>query len=173
VAAANRAGIAAFEGDAASTEVLRAAGIEEAAQVVDAPHRDDNAVLMTLTARELNPRATIVAAVREQENGHLLRQSGADAVITTSAAAGRLLGLAVDAPATVTVLEDLLDVATGLDLDERPVTQEGELADFPVDAPVIAVVRDGEALRFDDSRAQRLQRGDVVICLCANEDVPT
>ncbi|MGW9475599.1 hypothetical protein ACWGVM_26590, partial [Streptomyces albidoflavus] len=33
----------------------------------------------------------VVAAVREEENAPLLRQSGADAVITSASAAGRLL----------------------------------------------------------------------------------
>lgn len=91
-------GLAAIGGNAARTDVLQAAGIREARAVVVAPDRDDTAVLMTLTARELNPRATIVAAAREEENAHLLRQSGADSVIKSSGAAGRLMGLAVDNP---------------------------------------------------------------------------
>jgi len=47
-----------------------------------APDRDDTAVLITLTARELNRGVTIVSAVREAESAHLLRESGADSVIT-------------------------------------------------------------------------------------------
>ena len=50
------------------------------------------------------------AAAREEENVHLLKQSGADSVILSSAAAGRLLGQAVHSPQTVEVLEDLLSV---------------------------------------------------------------
>ena len=62
-------------GDAASRP-----GSMRASSVVVAVDRDDAAVLVTLTARELNERATIVAAVREEENVHLLHQSGADSV---------------------------------------------------------------------------------------------
>lgn len=52
--------------------------IELAAGVIVTPNRDDTAVLVTLTARELNSTATIVAGGREQQNLHLLRQGGAD-----------------------------------------------------------------------------------------------
>jgi voltage-gated potassium channel len=168
------AGLVAVAGDAASTDVLRQAGIEQARAIVVAPDRDDAAVLITLTARELAPNATIVAAVREEENAHLLRQGGADSVVTSSGAAGRLLAMAVRSPTVATVLEDLLVGGEGLDLIEHHVAQDGlTFADVAGSAPVIAVVRDRQTLRFDDPRAQDLQRGDHLICLCANGEANT
>jgi len=166
-------GYAAVVGDATQTDVLRAAGIEDATAVVVAARSDDAAVLITLTARELNPSATIVSAVREEENAHLLQHGGADSVITSSGAAGRMLGLATQAPRLVTVLEDLTSVGEGLDLVERPVSEEqvgrrlGELGGRQLG---VAVIRDGEILRFDDPRADALQAGDRVVCVC-NRDV--
>jgi voltage-gated potassium channel len=162
------AGLAAVAGDAGSVEVLREAGVERAAAVVVAPDRDDAAVLITLTARELNPGATIVAAVREEENAHLLRQGGADNVITSSGAAGRLLAMGIRSPTVAVVLEDLLVGGEGLDLMEHRVERDGmTFAEVAHSAPVIAVVRDRETLRFDDPRAQRLEAGDRLVCLCA------
>ena len=68
---------------------LRAAGRRRRRRPsIVAPDRDDTAVLITLTARELNRGATIVAAVRDSENAHLLEQGGADSVIVSSGAAG-------------------------------------------------------------------------------------
>lgn len=163
------AGLAAVAGDAGSVDVLRQAGVEDASAVVVAPDRDDAAVLITLTARELNPTATIVAAVREEENAHLLRQGGADNVITSSAAAGRLLAMGVRSPTVATVLEDLLVGGDGLDLEEHRVERDGLVyADVAGSAPVIAVVRGKTTLRFDNPAAQRLQEGDRLICLCVN-----
>ena len=92
--------------------------------MVVAVDRDDTAILVTLTARELNPKATIVAAVREEENVHLLHQGGADGVITSSAAAGRLLGLSSETPQVTEVLEDILTVGEGLDIVEHEVGAE-------------------------------------------------
>ena len=168
---AQRAGHAGVLANASSSASLEAAGITDATAVVVAPDRDDTAVLVTLTARELNPNVRIVAAVREAENAHLLRQGGADSVIVSSGAAGRLLGHAVHSPRVVQVLEDLLSLGGGLDVKERAVESDEvgkPIAAIHGDAPVIAVVRGEDVLRFDDERAARLEAGDRLVCLCAN-----
>ena len=168
VAGRNRAdedGLAAISGDASSSEALQHAEIAEATSVVVAVDRDDTAILITLTARELNPAATIVAAVREEENVHLLHQSGANGVITSSAAAGRLLGLSSETPQVTELLEDLLTVGEGLDIVEREVGPEeaGAVPAMPDHGMLLAVVRDGELIRFDDERARNLRPGDRVV----------
>jgi voltage-gated potassium channel len=158
-------GMSAVAGSATTQHALRDAGIADAAGVVVALDRDDAAVLATLTARELNPSANIAGAVREDENAHLLHESGANSVIASSGAAGRLLGLATTTPDVAQVLEDLLSVGAGLDVVERPVADEdvGPLAELRSGNPVIAVSRGGELLRFDDPRAAQLQAGDALV----------
>jgi voltage-gated potassium channel len=154
-------------GSATSTEVLEHAGIRDARSVVVAVNRDDTAVLITLTARELNPKATIVASVREAENVHLLRQSGATSVVTSADAAGRLLGFAVQQPEITEVLEDLMRVGQGLDIAEHEVGEEeaGPVRDLGIAGPVVAVVRGDDLMRFDDPRAAAVQAGDRVVHL--------
>ncbi len=164
---ATAAGLTVICGSAASTEVLRQAGIVDARSIIVAVNRDDTAVLVTLTARELNPEATIVASVREEENVHLLRQSGATSVITSADAAGRLLGFAIDQPKITEVLEDLMTVGQGLDIAEHEVGpgEAGPVRALPMTGPVVAVVRGEEILRFDDRRAATVQPGDRVVYL--------
>jgi len=164
-ARASADGIASVAGNAAKQEVLLEAGIREAAALVVAPDRDDTAVLITLTARELNPTATIVAAVREEENVHLLHQSGADSVVTSSGAAGRLLGLSTETPEVTEVMEDLLTVGEGLDIAERSIgpDEAGPVPSRVGEAMMLAIIRDGEVIRFDDSRAGELLAGDRVL----------
>jgi voltage-gated potassium channel Kch len=166
-ARATAQGITAIAGNAASTEALVEAGVRDARSIVVAVNRDDTAVLATLTARELNPTAPIVAAVREEENVHLLRQSGATSVITSSEAAGRLLGFAVDQPLVTAVLEDLISVGEGLDIAERAIADDecGPLEELALPGPIVGVVRDKALLRFNDPRAGTLQPGDRVIYL--------
>lgn len=164
-------GFAVVAGDATRTEVLHEAGVADANAVIVAPDRDDAAVLITLTVRELNPSATLAAAVREEENAHLLRQGGADTVITSSGAAGRLLGAATRQPDVVRVLEDLLVSGEGLELVERVVPTDGMSAAEAADnAPIVAIVRDGVPHRFDDPEVAVLAEGDRVVCLCRNGD---
>ncbi len=164
---ANAAGLATIDGDASTQAVLEEAGVRDAKSVVVAVNRDDAAVLITLTAREVAPQATIVASVREEENVHLLHQSGADSVVTSSGAAGRLLGMATHSPGIAEVLEDLLVVGQGLDIVQHEV---GDAEAGPVSAlsgvgPVIAVLRDEMVLSYDDPRAQEVAAGDRVVAL--------
>ncbi|HEV2814079.1 MAG TPA: potassium channel family protein [Solirubrobacteraceae bacterium] len=168
---ATRAGFPAVHGNATRASVLEEAGIRSASGVVVAADTDEASVLITLTAREHNAGATIVAAVREAENRHLLHQSGADSAIISSGAAGRLLGFATHSPRLVEVLEDLLSVGSGLDIVERAVTEEQaglSLGEVATGAPIVAVVRGDELLRFDDPRAATLRSGDRIVCLCSN-----
>jgi voltage-gated potassium channel len=161
------AGFAVVQGDLGSRSVLREAGVERAHAVIVATDRDDAAVLATLTARELRPEATIVAAVHERENRHLLVESGADTVITAAESSGRLLGLATHRPAVVAVLQDLLTVGEGLELVEHAVTEEeaGAPKAEVADQLTLVIVRDDEVLRFDDPRVSRLEAGDVLFGL--------
>lgn len=174
VKAANSEGFAGVEGDGTRSEVLVRAETQRAKQIVIAPQRDDTSVLVTLTARQLNPRVKIVAAVREEENAPLLRQSGADAVITSASAAGRLLGLAMLSPNASTVMEDLIQQGTGLDLRERPVTK-AEAGRSPRECAdlVVSVVRGHRILAFDDPEAGTLQLTDrVVVINRASREMP-
>ena len=54
-------------GDATRRDVLASAEIANAERLVIAVGRDDTAVLIALTARQLSPALTIIAAVREAE----------------------------------------------------------------------------------------------------------
>ncbi|GAA0947655.1 potassium channel family protein [Nonomuraea longicatena] len=159
-------GFACVTGDATRSEVLRRAGVGEAAQIIIAVQRDDTAALITLTARSLNAAATIVAAVRESENDPLVRQSGADVVITSSEAAGRMLGVATQSPAVSALIEDFLVFGKGLDLYERGVEAD-EVGRAPADCAdtVVAVVRDGGVRTFADAEVQRLRADDRLIVI--------
>jgi voltage-gated potassium channel len=158
------AGFVTVGGRATGTAVLREALVQRAKVVVVALGRDDTAVLVTLAARRLNPDVTVVAAVREAENGELLRQSGATSVIVSSETAGRLLGMAADSPDTVEVVEDLLSFGSGLDLNEREVLPDevGRSAHELV-PPVLAVLRGRSRLYYDDPQAHVLQPGDRLV----------
>lgn len=166
VDAATAEGYAGVMGDATRSDVLRRAELHKARQIIVAPQRDDTAVLVTLTARQLNRSAKIVAAVREEENAPLLQQSGADAVITSASAAGRLLGLSVLSPAAGMVMEDLIQQGSGLDLVERPVVRaEVGKRTRETDDLVVSVVRGHRVLGYDDPAIGTLQLTDRLITI--------
>ena len=166
-------GLAVVSGDATRREVLRRAGVADAEQVIITTDRDDSNVLATLTVRQLNPDAWIVAAVREHENAPLMRQSGADSVITSSDAVGRLLGLSTVSPTLGSVMEDLLTYGDGLEVAERDLLVS-EVGQQPQRLPdqVIAVVRDEKVYRYFDPVVTQLARGDRLVVVRPARELP-
>ena len=92
-------GLVAVEGNATRSAVLNQADVKNCKAIIIATDSDEASVLITLTVRQLTAgQVRIIAAVREQENAALLKQSGAHHVIVSSATAGRLLGLTTTTP---------------------------------------------------------------------------
>ncbi len=102
-----------------------------------------------------------MASIREAENQHLLKQSGADSVVVSSETAGRLLGVATTTPSVVEMIDDLLTPSHGFAIAERDVEQT-ELGGSPRHLPdiVLGVVRDGRLLRVDAPEADAIEAGD-------------
>jgi voltage-gated potassium channel len=170
---ANRDQLVGIVGDATRRGVLRQAGVEKATHVIITTDRDDSNVLVTLTVRQLNPDVWIVASVREHENVPLMRQSGANSVITSSDAVGRLLGLSSMSPMLGSVMEDLMTYGEGLEVAERDLLVN-EVGKQPQRLPdqVIAVVRDEKVYRYFDPVVSLLARGDRLIVVRPAKELP-
>jgi len=134
-AAAN--GLVAIEGNATRSSVLSQADVRNCKSVIIATDSDEASVLITLTVRQLTAgQVRIIAAVREQENAALLKQSGAHHVIVSSSTAGRLLGLTTTAPPLIDVVEDLLTPGQGMALAMRSAERD-EVGRNPRELPTL------------------------------------
>ncbi len=173
VSEAHADGLVVVTGDATRRDVLQRAGVADADQVIITTDRDDSNVLSTLTVRQLNADAWIVASVREHENAPLMKQSGANSVITSSDAVGRLLGLSSLSPTLGTVMEDLLTYGEGLEVAERDLLVS-EVGQQPQSLPdqVIAVVRDENVYRYFDPAVTQLARGDRLVVVRPAKELP-
>lgn len=156
-------------GDGRRDDVLERACVSTAARAIVATDSDDKAVLMTLNIRRLAPQASVVAAVRESQHAPILRQSGANAVITTAEAAGRLMGISLISPTAGELMEDLLDPGQGLEFCERAVTAAevghhvGLLANSG--EMVLAIKRGDLILRFDEIGKSPMALDDIVVVI--------
>ena len=161
---ASAAGLVTVRGDANKSDVLRLAGAQHAKAIIVATSDDPTAVLVTLTARELAPEATIIASVREAENQHLLLQSGADSVVVSSETAGRLLGLATSKPTVVEMIDDLLTPHAGFAIAEREVEPK-EVGGSPkhLGDIVLGVVRNGKLFRVGEPEVDALDKSDRIL----------
>lgn len=170
VADATRRGVVGVVGDARNEQVLRDAGIVGASRVVIAADQDDTAIMVTLRCRAMSANATIVAAARETSAAELLRQSGADRVITHAESAGNLMGLSLLSANVGEMFEDLMDTSRGIEVVEREISR-AELGLAPSDIQtsegelVLAVIRDGAVHRFDSGGVRVLQVDDRVVVI--------
>ena len=160
---ANAEGLTGIRGSSFDPAILQAAEIERAKTVVVSLDSDDHAVLTILRVRERNSEATVVASCREQSNAPLLKSSGADQVVVSSSSAGRLLGMAAEAPEAAEVVNDLLTFGAGLDIDEWTVTEAGTDPERDPDDTVIAIIRGKELIRPGDPDCLPTQVGDRVV----------
>lgn len=173
---ANRDGVDGILGKAFDREVLEEAGIQDAAKLIVSLNTDELTILTVLRARELNPDIDIVASCRREENVDLIKGSGADEVIVSASSAGRILGMAADAPDAARVVNDLLTFGDGLDIDDRVARHDGEDIARPGTTP-IAVIRyeagsdNGRILRpgFDED-CKPLHKGDRVVFIATRKD---
>lgn len=168
---ARGAGLVTVHGDATNADLLRIAGAQHAKAIIVATDDDATAVLVTLTARQIAPKAKIIAAARETENQHLLRQSGADSTVVSAVTAGRLLGVAIRTPSVVEMIEDLLTPDRGFAISERDAA-ENEVGCSPrdIDDIVLGVVRAGQLIRVDAPEVGALQAGDRLLLIRNNGD---
>ena len=162
-------GVAGILGDARREEVLTHADVPTAGKIIVTVDRDDVAVLVTLAVRKLAPNAKLVAAAREQASANVLKQSGADQVITTAEAAGRLLGMQLVHPLAGELMEDLLDPSEGLEVREREVGR-AELGVSPDQLArsgemLLAVKRGDHVYRFNTDGLRVLQKGDTIVTI--------
>jgi voltage-gated potassium channel len=172
-AEATNDGLTVIRGDATRRDILRRAGTADARQIIVSTNSDDSTILCVLNARQLNKGAHIVAAVRESDNVHLVRQSGADGVVTSSDAVGRLLGLSAVSPSLGSVIDDLLTYGDGLEVAERELMVP-EVGKQPQQLPdqVIAVVRDNQVHRYYEPVVTQLARGDKVVVVRPSTELP-
>ncbi|MEU8815763.1 potassium channel family protein [Actinoplanes sp. NPDC048796] len=168
-AAAN--GLATIEGNATRSAVLLEADVKNCKAVIIATDSDEASVLITLTVRQLTAgQVRIIAAVREQENSALLKQSGAHHVIVSSATAGRLLGLTTTAPPLIDVVEDLLTPGQGMALAMRS-AERAEVGRNPRELRtlVVALIRRGKVLPLGGEQSLSIDTGDMLVYIRDDE----
>ncbi|GIF06127.1 potassium channel family protein [Actinoplanes siamensis] len=172
-AAAN--GFAVIEGNATRSAVLLDADVKNCKSVIIATDQDEASVLITLTVRQLTAgQVRIIAAVREQENAALLKQSGAHHVIVSSSTAGRLLGLTTTAPPLIDVVEDLLTPGQGMALAMRS-AERAEVGRNPreLSTLVVALIRRGKVVPLGGGQSVAIETGDLLVYIRDDETAAT
>jgi len=111
-------GLLSLQGDASDDSVLLGADIADAAGVFAVTGDDSRNLMITITAKQLNPTVRVVARAHEVRNLAKLRQAGADDVISPDFTGGMRIASAMIRPHVVSFLDELLRSDRGLRVEE-------------------------------------------------------
>lgn len=103
--------------DPTEEQVLLDLGVERARALICAVDSDEVNVYITLTARALNPKLTIVARASRRQTRQALEKAGADHVISPYELSGRRMASLSLRPSLLDFIE-MVTVGPGLRLDE-------------------------------------------------------
>jgi voltage-gated potassium channel len=101
-------GIPVLVGDSTNDEVLVEAGVERARGIVICIDDDKDSLVVTVTARQLNPGARIVARATDERGVERIKHAGADAVIAPSHIGGMRMASEMVRPSVVGFLDKML-----------------------------------------------------------------
>jgi voltage-gated potassium channel len=110
------------EGDATEDNVLLKAGIENARGLFAATGDDNKNLVISLSTKELNPRARVGARCASKENIEKMKRAGADAVVLPDSIGGLRMASEMIRPTAVSFLDTMLRSGQNLRVEEVPVT---------------------------------------------------
>ncbi|HEX9937181.1 MAG TPA: potassium channel protein [Longimicrobium sp.] len=168
-------------GDPTADEVLASAGIARASGILVCTRSDKDNLIVTLTARQLNPAIRIVSRVEDVTTTGKVRNVGANAVVSPKFIGGLRMVSELIRPTVVTFLDEMLrDREKNLRIEEVPITEgsplvERTLADFDLRATssalLLACREDGKPWIYNPPPSLRITPGLVLILMGSPEDM--
>jgi voltage-gated potassium channel len=164
-----------LNGDAASDETLKQAGVERARALVTVMTSDADNLYTTMSARLLNKKVFIVARVEDPKAEQKLRRAGANRVVSPYQIGGVRLAQAVLRPTVV----DFIELATKtehmeLQIEESRVGPASPLAgstlkDSRIRAGlqvlVVAIKKGTGEMVFNPSPETVIEAGDIIVAI--------
>jgi voltage-gated potassium channel len=102
------ADLAFIEGDPTDNATLLKAGVENAAGLFAVTADDNLNLVVSLTAKQLNPKARVVVSCQELRNAEKMRKAGADAVVSPTFIGGLRMASEMIRPAVVSFLDVMM-----------------------------------------------------------------
>jgi voltage-gated potassium channel len=113
-----------IEGDATDSNTLLKAGVENAAGLFAVTADDNQNLVVSLTAKQLNPRLKVVARCNDIRNAERTKKAGADAVVSPTAIGALRMASEMVRPTVVSFLDIMLrDREKNLRVEELPVPE--------------------------------------------------
>ena len=163
-----------LQGDASDDTVLARAGIARAAGVFAVTSDDSKNLVVSLSAKQLNPVVRVVARVHDRGNVEKTRRAGADEIVSPDFTGGMRIASAMIRPNAVHVMDMMLHTEENLRVEEVVVPRGNPAA--TVDALgrrsewLLVAIRDTRAKwHFNPAGGTRLVPGDTIVAIVSPE----
>jgi len=164
-------------GDATDNETLLAAGIARAHGLFAATGDDNQNMVISLSARQLNPEIRLVARCEAMNNLEKMRRAGADAAVSPTSIGGMRMASVMLRPAVVNFLDVMLRREDEhLRIEEMPVPPS--MVGKPIEAIdlrqfshlLLLAVRTADGWTYNPPRHAVMKAGEVLIFMGSPEE---
>lgn len=165
-------GLLYLHGDASDDDHLLAANVDEAKGVFAVTGDDSRNLMITITAKQLNPHVRVVARCQEVRNMGKMQKAGADSIVSPDFTGGMRIASAMIRPHVVGFLDEMLKSEKRLRLEEVLVPH-----DFPPTPLekiklrsleyVLLAVREAHDWVFNPPKEYLLHKGQTIIVMAS------
>lgn len=156
--------------DATDNDVLLAAGVMRARGLFAVAADDSQNLVISLSAKQLNPNLRVVARCHDLKNVEKTRKAGADEIVSPDFTGGLRLVSAMVRPSVVSFLDEMLKTENNLRMEEFPVPAEFAGKSLSVlnlggRHYVLLAIRQNLQWIFNPDASHTLQEGDVLMVM--------
>ncbi|MDX8378487.1 MAG: potassium channel family protein [Gallionella sp.] len=159
-----------LHGDATSNDLLLEAGVTQACGVFAVAHDDSANLVISLSAKLLNPEVRVVARCHDMKNAEKTRRVGADEIVSPDYSGGLSLVSAMVRPNVMSFFDEIQKSDSNLRMEEIRIPKTPGLHRLNVlyqenkDCMVLAIQRQG-VWQLNPSSAHTLLTDDVLMVM--------
>jgi voltage-gated potassium channel len=159
-----------LHGDSTDNDVLLAAGVERATGIFAVAADDSQNLVISLSAKQINPALRIVARCHEVKNIDKTRRAGADEIVSPDFIGGLRIVSAMVRPNVVSFLDDMIKSDDNLRMEEMVIPSGFSCELLSLFNPalsdcILLAIKQGGKWAFNPAMQHTVHNGDILMVM--------